>query len=121
MNKKAIALYCQWHMDDNDIIDGQKEVLMYYVQNQGNKNHKFYVDNGFLGSSLDRPALKQLLSDIEKGEISAVIVVHECRLCSGYPDRWDEAPRYLAALLNIFKNHNVEYVNLYDLSIAEKF
>lgn len=45
-----------------------------------------YVDPGFSGASLDRPALKSMLSDIEAGKVDAVVVYKLDRLSRSQKD-----------------------------------
>ncbi len=76
-NRKA-ALYArvsteaQW--EEGYSIDAQKEMLEAYCKSKGIQEYEFYIDGGFSGASINRPALERLTEAIKKGEISTVIV-----------------------------------------------
>ena len=66
------GIYCCLSKDDNkgtesNSITSQKESLTDYVKRQGWFLHKVYMDDGYSGVSFDRPAFKDMISDIEKG------------------------------------------------------
>ena len=57
-----------------DSIANQKKILKEYA-NQHNLNIvKVYEDDGFRGGSFNRPAFKQMITDIDKGLINCVLV-----------------------------------------------
>ena len=76
---KITALYCRLSQDDanqgeSDSITNQKAILLKYAQDNGFSNPQFYVDDGYSGVNFDnRPAFKEMLSEIEKGSIATVI------------------------------------------------
>jgi DNA invertase Pin-like site-specific DNA recombinase len=47
------------------------------------KNPRFYTDNGRAGTTLDRPAMNELIADIRSGEIGAVAVFGLDRVARG--------------------------------------
>ena len=59
-------------------LDAQREAGENYISSQKNEGWKIipkhYDDGGFSGGNMDRPALKELFSDIEKGLIDIVVV-----------------------------------------------
>ena len=63
---------------DFNSLDAQREACEAYIKSQQNEGwilvEKHYDDGGFSGGTLERPALKELLADIEAGEIDTVIV-----------------------------------------------
>ncbi len=77
ISKKA-ALYArvsteaQW--EEGYSIDAQKEMLAAYCKTKGIAEYEYYIDGGFSGASIKRPALEKLTEDIKQGEISSVIV-----------------------------------------------
>lgn len=86
---KITALYCRLSRDadyhgDSLSIKNQKEMLIHYVQTNKLGNYEFYVDDGYSGTSFERPDFERLLSDIEKGKISAVITKDLSRLGRDY-------------------------------------
>jgi DNA invertase Pin-like site-specific DNA recombinase len=90
MNKiaqKITALYCQSAIKNEAFINKQKELLTDYVHSNNIPNYKFYIDNGFSGATLNRLDFKRLMADSKKGIIAAVVVAHNNRLLSGYPEQ----------------------------------
>lgn len=76
---KLTALYCRLSRDDDlsgdsNSIKNQKLLLLNYAKENKFRNIRFYIDDGYSGSNFERPAFKKLLSDVENGEISTVIV-----------------------------------------------
>ena len=63
-----------------------------------------YDDGGFSGASLERPALKQLLSAIEAGKIDCVLVYKVDRLSRSLLD--------FARLISLFDRHGVSFVSV---------
>ena len=46
----------------------------------GLSNTKYYVDDGYTGTNFNRPGFQQMLSDIEMGFVSAVMVKDYCAI-----------------------------------------
>ncbi len=72
-----------------------------------------YIDEGYSGKDLNRPALRRLLGDIKKGLIDTVIMTEISRLSRNKKDWLD--------LLQFFQDHGVEFITLrqkFDLSTA---
>ena len=73
------ALYCRLSCDDDlagdsNSIKNQKMLLKQYADEHRLKDIRYYVDDGFLGSNFDRPDFKRMLTDIDDGLISTVVV-----------------------------------------------
>lgn len=68
----------------------QREVCSAYIKCQAHRNWvelaQRYDDGGFSGGSLERPALKRLLGDIEAGRIDMVVVYKIDRLSRSLSD-----------------------------------
>lgn len=83
-DKLMIALYCRVSTDEQAqhgySIGNQRERLEAFCVSQGWQNYQFYVDDGYTGTNMDRPALKKMIRHIEKGEISTVVVYKLDRL-----------------------------------------
>lgn len=68
-------------------LDVQIEKLQAYAKTFSNvKEVRVYTDDGYSGSSLDRPGMKQMLEDIEAGVVTHVIVVKLDRLSRSQKD-----------------------------------
>jgi DNA invertase Pin-like site-specific DNA recombinase len=77
--EKITALYERLSRDDD--IDGESNSIvnqkMFLEQNArdlGLRNVKHYTDDGFSGVNFNRPAVKEMLADVEKGIIGTIIV-----------------------------------------------
>ena len=55
-------------------IENQKLILSKYVAEQGWNLVDIYVDDGYSGTSFDRPAVTRLLEDAKAGKINLIIV-----------------------------------------------
>ena len=79
-NMKKTALYIRSAVEDNDKVKLQEKILGDYSVKHGYNHIQLYVDNGASGNTLDRPALNRLNTDIEAGNIDAVIVEDVSRI-----------------------------------------
>lgn len=92
MNKqsdKISALYCRLSRDDDNEGDSnsiahQKQILEKYALDHGYTNFKFFVDDGYSGTSFNRPGFQEMLADIEAGNIGTVIVKDMSRFGRNY-------------------------------------
>lgn len=86
---KITALYCRLSQDDgregesNSIVN-QKSLLSEYARRNKYKNLRFFVDDGYSGTTFDRPAFKEMERLIENGEVGTVIVKDMSRLGRNY-------------------------------------
>lgn len=55
-------------------LDVQREKIIMHCESTGESIEKWYVDGGYSGSKLDRPAVQELLGDAEKGMVSKVFI-----------------------------------------------
>jgi DNA invertase Pin-like site-specific DNA recombinase len=74
-------------------LETQREVCRAYVKSQSFRNWiespAEYDDGGYSGGTLERPALKRLVSDIEAGRIDIVVVYKIDRLTRSLLDLFD--------------------------------
>ncbi len=88
-DNKITALYERLSRDDdlagdsNSIVN-QKKMLEDYAKNNGYTNTVHFTDDGFSGGSFERPGWKQMLSRIENGDVSTVIVKDMSRVGRDY-------------------------------------
>ena len=71
------AIYCRVasrHPSDAETTYIQLEKLRNFATKQGFKECMEYMDNGYSGSNLNRPAFAQMEADINSGKIDTVIV-----------------------------------------------
>ncbi len=71
-------------------LDAQREACEAYIKSQVGAGWKLvrthYDDGGFSGGTLDRPALMQLLADIDAGQIDTIVVYKVDRLTRSLAD-----------------------------------
>ena len=72
-----VAIYCRvasTHPSDAGAIDIQLDKLRDFAIQQGFGRCKEYLDNGYSGNNLNRPAFSKMEADINSGKIDTVIV-----------------------------------------------
>ena len=89
-------------------LDAQRECGEAYIQSQRHERwtlipHR-YDDGGFTGSNIDRPALKQLLADVEAGNVDCVVVYKVDRLSRSLLD--------FARVMEVFDKRGVSFVSV---------
>lgn len=89
-------------------LDAQRDACEAYVTSQKAEGwvalRDRYDDGGFSGGTLDRPALKQLISDIEAGLIDVIVVYKIDRLSRSLMD--------FARLVEVFDRNGVTFVSV---------
>ena len=82
---KITALYCRLSRDDemageSNSITNQKSILGKYAKNNNFQNIKFFVDDGYSGTTFTRPAFMEIMELAEQGKIGTIIVKDHSRL-----------------------------------------
>jgi DNA invertase Pin-like site-specific DNA recombinase len=89
-------------------LDAQREAAEAYILSQREQGWaalpERYDDGGFTGGNMDRPALQQLLTDIDNGGIDCVIVYKVDRLSRSLLD--------FARILDSFEQRKVSFVSV---------
>ena len=88
MNKqseKITALYCRLSRDDEQegtsgSIKNQQSILEKYAKDNGFKNTRVFIDDGWSGTTFARPAFTEIMELAEKGLIGTLIVKDHSRL-----------------------------------------
>ena len=88
MNKqseKITALYCRLSRDDeqegaSNSIKNQQSILEKFAIDNGFKNSRVFVDDGWAGTKFVRPAFTEIMGLAEKGMIGTLIVKDHSRL-----------------------------------------
>ena len=94
--------------DDRYSIPEQLDRLRKYCDAQNWKIAREYVDPGHSGSNINRPAMQDLINDINLGEIKRVVVLKLDRLSRSQRDTM-----YL--IEDIFKPNDVAFVSLSEM------
>lgn len=88
-SEKITALYCRLSRDDelqgdsNSIVN-QKNILSKYAKDNGFKNIQFFIDDGVSGTTFDREGFQAMIAEVEKDNVSTVIVKDMSRFGRDY-------------------------------------
>ena len=107
--EKITALYCRLSQDDalDGEITNQKALLSKYAADHGFRNTRFFVDDGFSGTSFQRPGFQEMMRYVEDYSVSAVIVKDLSRLGREYS--------YMGRLQDfIFPAYDVRFIAIND-------
>ncbi|MGB4726503.1 MAG: recombinase family protein [Thermogutta sp.] len=89
-------------------LDAQREAAEAYIRSQAGEGWTLvpdrYDDGGYSGGSIDRPALRRLLADIEAGRVDCVVVYKVDRLSRSLLD--------FARLMETFERKGVSFVSV---------
>lgn len=112
------ALYCRLSRDDgmngdSNSVANQKHLLSQKAKEMGLPNTKYYVDDGYTGTNFNRPGFQQMLSDIEMGFVSAVMVKDLSRLGRDYVSVGNYTDSY-------FPDHGIRFIAVNDSIDSEK-
>lgn len=93
---------------DFNSLQAQREACESFIASQKHEGWKTlsntYDDGGYSGGSIERPALKQLLTDIEAGNMDVVVVYKVDRLTRSLSD--------FAKIVEIFDAQGVSFVSV---------
>ena len=113
ITKKRCAVYCRVSSDERldqefNSIDAQKEAGHAYVASQRIEGWipvaDDYDDPGLSGGNTERPGLKRLLADIERGLVDIVVVYKIDRLTRSLTD--------FSRLVEVFDRMGVSFVSV---------
>jgi DNA invertase Pin-like site-specific DNA recombinase len=113
IRKRRCAVYTRKSTDEGlekefNSLDAQRESCEAYIASQRSEGwvlvHDRYDDGGVSGGTLERPALKRLLADIEAGLVDVVVVYKIYRLSRSLMD--------FAKLVQIFDQNEVTFVSV---------
>ncbi len=89
-------------------LHAQREACAAYIASQKHEGWQavktHYDDGGYSGGNMDRPALRQLLDDIETGKVNMVVVYKVDRLTRSLAD--------FAKIIEHFDNRSVSFVSV---------
>ncbi|MBQ8635842.1 recombinase family protein, partial [bacterium] len=115
MDKKQVrcAIYTRKSSEegleqDFNSLDAQREACESFIKSQKHEGwiliEKQYNDGGFSGGTMNRPAFKELLKDIENNEIDIVVVYKVDRLTRSLMD--------FSKIIDIFDKHKTSFVSI---------
>jgi DNA invertase Pin-like site-specific DNA recombinase len=111
--RQRCAVYCRVSSDERldqefNSIDAQKEAGQAYIASQRSEGWipvaDDYDDPGFSGGNTERPALKHLLADIERGLIDIVVLYKIDRLTRSLAD--------FSKMVEVFERNRVSFVSV---------
>lgn len=108
-----VGLYIRLSREDDDKVEisesitNQKSLLIQYVKENNLRLVDIYIDDGYSGTSFDRPAFKRMIDDILKGKINMVITKDMSRLGRDYIGTGELIEKF-------FPSHGVRYIAVTD-------
>lgn len=90
---------------DGYSIDAQKEFLLNYAKAKEFTEYEYYVDGGYSGKDLERPAIQKLIRDVKEHKIDCVIVFKLDRISRSQKDT-------LYLIEEVFNKYNVGFVSV---------
>ena len=108
MSNMNIVAYIRLSKEDekkgeSESITNQKELIKKYVEENKIGECKFFIDDGYSGGNFERPQFKELIKEIEKGNVSTVITKDTSRLGRDFI----ETSHYI---FKYFPEHNIRYI-----------
>lgn len=115
MDKKKVrcAIYTRKSSEegleqDFNSLDAQREACEAYIKSQMHEGwillEKQYNDGGYSGGTMERPAFKELLKDIENDKIDIVVVYKVDRLTRSLMD--------FSKIIDVFDRHETSFVSI---------
>ncbi len=110
--KKRCAIYTRKSTEKGleqqfNSLHAQREACEHYIASQKHEGWEriddHYDDGGFSGGNMERPALKQLINDIQQGKIDVVVVYKLDRLSRSLSD--------CVKLIDLFDDHTIFFVS----------
>ena len=107
------AIYTRKSTDDGleqefNSLDAQRESCEAYIKSQRSlgwvASSAQYDDGGLSGGTMERPALRRLLTDIERRKVDLVVVYKVDRLTRSLAD--------FAKIVDVFDSHEVSFVSV---------
>jgi site-specific DNA recombinase len=113
MNKKRCAIYTRKSSEegleqDFNSLHAQREACEAFIISQKHEGWQMiktaYDDGGISGGTMERPALRQLLADIENHRVDVIVVYKVDRLTRSLAD--------FARMVELFDKHSVSFVSV---------
>lgn len=107
-----VGMYLRLSKDDERSgeslsIENQRKVLTNYINEQGWTLYDEYVDDGYSGTSFERPGVQRLLEDAKSGKINLII----CKDMSRFGRNYIAVGQYVDY---IFPMYNIRFIALTD-------
>src|ERR1700730_14593054 len=111
--KFRCAIYTRKSSDEGleqsfNSLDAQREACCAFIQSQKHEGWTVlpdhYDDGGFSGGTMERPALRQLLRDIQEHKIDTIVVYKVDRLTRSLMD--------FSKMIEVFDAHGVSFISV---------
>ena len=104
---KITALYSRFSVDDDvasesGSITNQKLMLADYATKNGFVNHVHFSDDGYSGKNFERPDWKRLMSEVEKGNVSAILLKDMSRFGRDHVQ--------VGQYMELFRQRNIRFI-----------
>lgn len=86
-------------------IDAQKEFLLSYAKSKDYTEFEYYIDGGYSGKDLNRPAIQKLIEDCKNHKIDAVFVFKLDRISRSQRDT-------LYLIEEVFNKYDVSFISM---------
>ena len=94
--------------DESNSVTNQKAIMKSYIKNNTDLELvDFYIDDGYSGTTFDRPEYKRMFKDIIDGKVNTIIVKDLSRFGRNHI----ESDNYLE---NILPGYNVRFISIND-------
>ena len=94
--------------DESNSVINQKEIITSYInKNEDLELIDFYIDDGYSGTTFDRPEYKRMIKDIVEGKVNTIIVKDLSRFGRNHM----ESDNYIE---NILPGYNVRFISIID-------
>lgn len=92
--------------DESNSVTNQKLIITSYIENNEDlESFDFYIDDGYSGTTFNRPEYKRMIKDIIEGKINTIIVKDLSRFGRNHI----ESDNYLE---NILPGYNVRFISI---------
>ena len=111
--KRRCAIYTRKSSEegldqDFNSLDAQREACEAFIASQKQEGWRcladLYDDGGYSGGTIERPALRELLADVEQGLIDVVVVYKVDRLTRSLTD--------FAKIVDVLDTHHASFVSV---------
>ena len=112
-NKLRCAIYTRKSSEEGlelefNSLQAQREACEAYIKSQKHENWQLipteYNDGGYSGGNINRPALQQLLLDIESDKVDIIVVYKIDRLTRSLMD--------FSKIVEVLDKHNTSFVSI---------
>ena len=94
--------------DESNSVTNQKLIITSYIKkNEDLELFDFYIDDGYSGTTFDRPEYKRMIKDIVEGKVNTIIVKDLSRFGRNHI----ESDNYIE---NILPGYNVRFISIID-------